>query len=559
MPDRLNPSKLQEYATRQFSLGAHALWFVLMFTLFLIPSPGCSLIADFPDPEGEVCGDGTCSPGESPATCPEDCSPETCGNGILEGGEECDDGNTEDGDGCSATCHLEPETCGNGTCDADETEATCPEDCPPELCGNNAIDPGEECDESNLDGQSCVDLGFASGTLDCDTNCQFDVSGCTNCNSDNVCQPGTGETSANCPQDCSWIDISCGETHTCALKIDGSAWCWGKNEDYQLGDGTDTDAPFPVPVATLQNVTELALGGAHTCGRKTDGTVYCWGENFHGQVGNGSADYHIETPQAVDSSDHYSHITAGGFHTCAIRDTDGIAFCWGENASGQLGTDDLNEYRSPEEVHGSLTFTAISAGSEHTCGVNSNGDEVLCWGHGGGGRLGHGFTSGSDVPVGVDSTDTFHSVSLGGMHSCAIDFQKDAYCWGKNSSDQLGIPSVDPHTTVPELVQNVGTNGVDSIAAGGTHTCAVENLIYDVYCWGDNSNGQLGDGTNTNRDTATPVPFFTGNVTKICAGSDHTCALTTDGRLYCWGYNFYGQLGDGTNSETNTPVQVVDP
>lgn len=192
-----------------------------------------------------------------------------------------------------------------------------------------------------------------------------------------------------------------GDSHGCALTDGGAAWCWGSNAFGQLGDGTKTNAPQPDPreVAGPQTFTVLALGGKHTCALGEDGAVWCWGDNRAGQLGDGTTTERL-TPTLVDSSLRFVRVTAGQQHTCALT-ADGEAMCWGHNGFGQLGTgEDAGTSLTPVAVTGGIGFTALSAGEEFTCGLDTAG-AVFCWGSNRAGWLGTGSDERSPVPAPV--------------------------------------------------------------------------------------------------------------------------------------------------------------
>jgi alpha-tubulin suppressor-like RCC1 family protein len=246
-------------------------------------------------------------------------------------------------------------------------------------------------------------------------------------------------------------------------------------------------------------------------------------------------------------------ISAGGFHTCALTTGGGVK-CWGDNAYGQLGDGTTTSKSTPVDVSGlSSGVKAISAGFYHTCALTSAGG-VKCWGNNGSGQLGDGTTTNKTTPVDVSGLSGVAAISAGGYHTCALTSGGGAKCWGSNAYGQLGDGTTMQKTT-PVAVSGL-SSGVVAISGGYYHTCAL-TTGGGVKCWGYNEFGQLGDGTASGPEkcsetacSTTPVDVsgLTGGVTAISGGRDHTCALTSAGEVKCWGENGFGQLGDGTAS-----------
>jgi alpha-tubulin suppressor-like RCC1 family protein len=298
----------------------------------------------------------------------------------------------------------------------------------------------------------------------------------------------------------------------------------------------------------------------------TAGRALAWGWNSHGQLGNGSKN-NLSFPFEVSTAGPLSGktitaISAGGEHTCVVAD--GQVYCWGYNAAGQLGNGTTADSTTPVAVAFPLagTVTAISAGGYHTCAVAEG--QAYCWGDNDLGQLGDDTTTDSSVPVAVASplAGTITAITVGEYHTCAVA-EGQAYCWGSNFRGQLGDGTTND-SSVPVAVNTSGSplegKSVTTITAGTKHTCAVADG--QASCWGLNFYGQLGNGTIT--DSPIPVavntsgtPLDNESVTAISAGSGQTCAVV-DGRAYCWGHNSYGQLGDGTTAPTSTtPVAVA--
>jgi alpha-tubulin suppressor-like RCC1 family protein len=374
-----------------------------------------------------------------------------------------------------------------------------------------------------------------------------------------------------------FVAVSAGGAHTCGLTYAGAAYCWGGNDHGQLGDGTTTLRTSPVPVAGGLTFGRLVAGGSHTCGVTTGGVAYCWGLNDHGQLGDGST-IGRTSPVPVAGGLSFIAVTAGGSHTCGVTSYDpdlGISFtyCWGLNASGQLGEGTTTNRTKPQAAVPGATGSVVSAGLNHTCGLNLDIGGDLCWGGNDNGQVGDGTTIGKTSPVLISAIQWFNALSAGGSHTCAeassfvpgsyvVSFA--AYCWGANDNGQLGDGTTTPRTS-PVLVGGALSFSRDGLSAGDQHTCGVAaagvGIPYNAvsagtaYCWGLNDNGQLGDGTTSERTSPVLVAGALSFI-AVSAGGSHTCGVTA-GAVYCWGLNSSGQLGTGTTTSSSVPVKVA--
>lgn len=360
--------------------------------------------------------------------------------------------------------------------------------------------------------------------------------------------------------------------HTCALTNGGGVKCWGSNGSGELGDGTTTDRATPVDVAGLGGSATMAAAGRKFSCAVVGGGVKCWGANGKGQLGTGETFQRLLPRDVHGPASGLSAVSAGTLHTCALTNT-GSVKCWGDNSFGGLG-DGTNNVRSlPVDAcsggaDGCTTLlssvTALSAGQSRTCALTTAG-EVKCWGN----WAGDGTTMSHNLPVSVCAggpagcatpLSGVTTVSAGLTHTCAVA-GGGVKCWGKNDNGQLGDGS-----TVLRLrpVDVVGlTSGAVGVTAGGimedilevSHTCAL-TLAGGVKCWGVNWSGQLGNGGYINSKTPVDVVGLSSGVMAVSAGGKHTCALTTSGGVKCWGWNPYGQLGNGSFMGSNTPVDV---
>ncbi len=364
--------------------------------------------------------------------------------------------------------------------------------------------------------------------------------------------------------------VGAGEDHTCGLTQTEVAFCWGLNNRGQLGNLSSADRiPRPTEVAGDLSFRWLSAGISHTCGVATSGVSYCWGRNAEGQLGDGT---HVErnSPGEISGALRFAVVSAGGLHTCALT-SEGAAYCWGSGAQGQLGNDSSGVgvvRAAPTPVSGGVVFDSLDAGGLHSCGVASDGT-VYCWGFDGSGALGTAEEETCDDglgnvapcsarPVPVSSSLAFVSVSAGVAHTCAVTEDGAAYCWGRNVDGQLGDGSTASRTT-PVAVS--GDVRFVAVSAGNFHSCGV-TAGGEAYCWGENHRGQLGDGSVTSRMSPTLVSGGL-DFLSVSAGGAYTCGLTRGGAVYCWGTNADGALGVETVPDiclnvpcSRTPVRV---
>lgn len=357
--------------------------------------------------------------------------------------------------------------------------------------------------------------------------------------------------------------IAGGVAHTCAIDA-GQIYCAGNNSDGELGDGTTTRRLSPVAVAAPIGVTFVqVVAGASTCGLTAEGSAYCWGSNFGGQLGDGTTTRRL-TPVRVQAPAGvtFSQLAAGDFHTCGVS-VSGGAYCWGFNNDGRLGDGTTTQRLSPVQVAAprGVTFNAVATGFQFSCAL-ATGGTAYCWGVNLENWLGTGcpFSCYSPLPVSLPVGVNFTQLSTGGSHACGLTAGGALYCWGSNSSGQLGDGTTTARGTPAQVSTPVGVTfarlarSVGSL--GADHSCAI-TTTGTLYCWGANGDGQLGDGTTIRRLTAVQVLAPAGvTFAQATTGRWHTCAVTPAGAVYCWGANFSGQLGDGTLTRRLTPLLV---
>jgi alpha-tubulin suppressor-like RCC1 family protein len=398
--------------------------------------------------------------------------------------------------------------------------------------------------------------------------------------------------------------IAAGYFHTCAVLASGGVRCWGWNIFGQLGNGEQSfeSVATPVAVVGIEDAVEVSAGGLHTCARNAAGAVRCWGLNENGQVGDGSTVEFRASPVAVTGlGGSAQSLDLGAGYSCAAL-SDGQARCWGANAFGQLGDGSRTDRRVPTAVQGLQGVSRLGAAARHTCATVADG-RVHCWG-----ALifpNDEQTEGSPVPrpfpglesgwIDVDS-GVFHScalrntgeirclgtnslgqlgngeigdsfaaeqvigldpgsigIGLGGDHGCAVASSGGVQCWGRNNDGQLGIDRTSERL-VPTPVATLGS-GVQTVGAGSFHGCALSAGI--VKCWGANNQDQIGDGTQRNRPIAVEVQGLGSGVRQLGVGHDHACAIVANRSVRCWGANFDGRLGDGTQLNQGTAVPVL--
>jgi hypothetical protein len=290
--------------------------------------------------------------------------------------------------------------------------------------------------------------------------------------------------------------ISAGESHVCGLTPSGEAWCWGAGGSGELGNGSTSNSTVPVPVSGGLTFKSVSAGDAHACGVTTGGAAYCWGSNIVGALGDGTTTDRL-VPVPVSGGLTFAVVSAGQ-HTCGVT-ASGQAWCWGRNNRGQLGDGTTTQRNSPVPVSGGLTFAGVDAGLLHTCGVTTGGD-AWCWGSNDAGELGDDsfIDSESLVPRLVQGVSMFATGSAGRLYSCGVTTTGAAWCWGDNESGQIGNGSTSLEQRVPAPVS--GGLTFATVSADGTHTCGL-TTTGAAWCWGDNSSGELGNpaaGTGSN-------------------------------------------------------------
>ncbi|HEY0251165.1 MAG TPA: hypothetical protein VGC41_06540, partial [Kofleriaceae bacterium] len=391
--------------------------------------------------------------------------------------------------------------------------------------------------------------------------------------------------------------IATGSEHACAVRDDGSVWCWGRNDFGQVGDGTTTDRVSPMQVHGVANAKQVVAGDTHSCAIDATGAVFCWGHNASGQLGDGSTTDSKEATKvtgitgATALGTGYQHTcalvgdgvqcwggnTAGelgdGTFTqrsnpqpvpavasgvieigsqdqtvCAVK-TDGTVWCWGENYFGELGTGTpSNPNPTPAAIPTITGALHVGLMEQAGCAVTATG--TMCWGHNQHGELGTGNNPDEiRAPTATQVPATLVALQGGDTHICGHDAAGIAWCWGNGNDGRL----FDEQDRIEPVPQRTELAAVTAVATGYAFSCA---LLADkgIACAGYNARGQLGDGMRTTQQAPVATAGLTG-VTQVYAGGPHTCALVGS-TVQCWGANYNGQLGDGTNTPRGTPAPV---
>jgi hypothetical protein len=369
---------------------------------------------------------------------------------------------------------------------------------------------------------------------------------------------------------CAVMHVSAGGLHSCALTQAGDVLCWGDDSQAQLGESLDPipldagppaadsdaaelpyDARFP---RVLASASQVAAGGMHSCALLPDATVECWGRSAEGQVDGRSDRVSVDKPVRAGVSGA-TQIAAGAFHSCALLPALGVT-CWGSARYGQVGREQSTSALAPAVVPGTADATDVAAGVRHSCARLRTG-RVVCWGELIDESTGEPYVTTTPVPV--PGLEDALEISAGAGHSCALKMDRTVVCWGLNDSGQLGDGSMQTSAT-PVAVSTLPPGSWIVAAGGGErdghlvgHSCAVTNN-FEVACWGRNAEGQLGHGVGEDDPNASAVLGIVGqfdgpdlqNLRNVTLGAFHSCAWRASGGVNCWGDDTLGQLGRGS-------------
>lgn len=403
-----------------------------------------------------------------------------------------------------------------------------------------------------------------------------------------ACGDGSGPGGAGAR---AYTAVSAGDGFTCALTADGRAWCWGQASFGQIGDGATTRRLAPAPVSGGLRFRSLSAGADHACGVAQDSTAWCWGLNDFSELGAATTFCNqgfrfvscASAPIRVSGDLKFDSVTVGGYATCGLARVPPYAagtqtaWCWGWNTRGEVGSGMAGTIvDEPTQVAGFRVLTTVSLDQFHACGVDGAG-ALFCWGSNVHGQLvadtlstprcGSGpatglFCAPSPVASAVGVVAT--RVSSGSTHTCLLDAGGAAWCAGSNEFGVLGHGGA---AGGPSLVAVEGGHQFSAIAAGDEHTCAI-STAGATFCWGLNNDFQLAAASVETcpafgvAKTCSRSPLAVDGLpalTRISAGFGHTCGVTADGQIWCWGRGTEGQLGNGQLASSVTPVRVPAP
>jgi alpha-tubulin suppressor-like RCC1 family protein/type II secretory pathway pseudopilin PulG len=342
--------------------------------------------------------------------------------------------------------------------------------------------------------------------------------------------------------------LAMGTFYTCLTKTGGTLWCWGYNSTGQVGDGTSVAKTVPTQVSGGGIWKSLNTSASSTCGIKSDDTLWCWGENVYGQVGDGTI-VNKTVPTQVSGGGTWKQQSLYTT-SCGIK-SDNTLWCWGYNNYGRVGDGTTVNKTIPTQVSGAGTWKSIYGAGLVLCGIKMD-DTLWCWGYNASGQVGDGTTVHKNVPTQVSGGGMWKNIYNNNNSVCGIKLDDTLWCWGQNMWGQVGI-GTSINKTAPTQVNGGGT--WKGVVWSLTWMCGIKSDD-TLWCWGSNGSGEAGVGTTTLKITA-PTQISGGGTWKgVYLGKASSCGIKMDDTLWCWGFNFYGSVGDGTSVDKTAPTRV---
>lgn len=352
-----------------------------------------------------------------------------------------------------------------------------------------------------------------------------------------------------------WKTVDGGFRFTIGIKNDGTIWSWGSDSNGALGIGTTTTTTLPIKISTANNWSEIFCNYTRAFAIKTDGTLWGWGNNAFGQLGNGTTT-NTNVPTQIGVANNWKSISVGGLHTIGLK-TDGTIWAWGDNSVGQLGISIATSNTFiPTQVDTCTHWKQIAAGVEHSIGLKTDGT-LWAWGRNTVGQLGDGGVIGTytDTPVQIGTATNWQSVFQCQENSIAIKNDGTLWVWGGNVLGELGLGAI----TMTNVPTQVGTsNNWKSFITENAFSLG-QKTDGSIWACGNNGSGQYGNATSTNTDT--PIQTVNPNnwASINIGGGSNSISLKTDGSLWIWGSNLFGQFGNGTTTDSNIPLSISCP